>query len=145
MLEAIIAVLFVQMEDRLAVALCLEAMPFGFEHGREFFEVVDLTVEYQHAAAIFVRHGHLPGHEIDDLQTRGREAGAIVAIHTFLVWAAMGLDPRHRAKQPDIGRSADDSSYATHFTAGNRFERTASNCWNLRLQPRILMLRVSVK
>src|SRR6266481_5698634 len=113
--KAIIAFLFVQMEDRLVVALCLEAMPFGFEHCGEFFEVVDLAVEYQHAAPIFVRHGHLAGHEIDNLETRGREAGVIVTIDTFLIWAAMGLDPRHRTKQPDIGTSADDSSYATHM------------------------------
>jgi hypothetical protein len=64
-------------------------MPVGNEGIAKRLVVIDLAVEDDPSAAVFIRDGLMPGAQIDDAEPAHAEAATAIDINAFVVGATM--------------------------------------------------------
>ena len=69
MFEAIRSEVFIEMDDRLGIALRAESMPSPFEPMPQFAVVVDFPVENQSHRCVFIGHRLSTCIEVDDRES----------------------------------------------------------------------------
>ena len=98
------AVVLVEVDDHLGVALRREAVPAAAELGGQLLVVVDLAVQHDDDRAVLVEDRLVAGLEVDDSQPLDAEADAVVEEEAARVWAAV-LDHRaHALEQRTLDR-----------------------------------------
>ncbi len=75
-------VLLVRVRDRLGVAACAESMPGSLELRSKLTEVVDLAVEHDDDAAVFVVDRLVAGLEVDNTQALNAQANPRLKVDT---------------------------------------------------------------
>ena len=88
-LDAVGAHFFVEMNNDFGVGVGVEAMAAAFELGAEFGKVVNLAVENDPCAAIFVEDGLMASGEVDDAEPAHAETSAVGDIESLVVGAAI--------------------------------------------------------
>src|ERR1017187_3807541 len=77
------------MNNDFGVGVGVEAMAAAFELGAEFGEIVNLAVENDPCAAVFVEDGLMASGEIDDAEAAHAEASAVGDVKSLIVGAAV--------------------------------------------------------
>ena len=89
MIQAVRAILFVEVDDRLAVAPGAEFVAAGFELRTQLEVIVNFAVKNQPKSFIFVGEGLLPGFQIDDAEPPHGQANISGDVKARAVRAAM--------------------------------------------------------
>ena len=116
-IDAAWAVVLVQMNDGLGVALGAEPMAVSHQLAMQFLVVVDLAVEDDPHGPVFVEHRLLSAFEIDDAEAPHAERDTVLDVNALLVGAAMHHHSTHRTDlvlEDGLVVPADDSSDAAH-------------------------------
>ena len=98
------ALVFVQMDDRLAVAVRAEAMAAGLEVAAELGVVVDLAVGDERDRPVLVVQGLRAARHIDDGQPARRDGGVRADVKAVAVGPAMPQLRGERRQQRFVGR-----------------------------------------
>src|SRR5262249_49165049 len=118
MVDAVRAVLLVGMDDHLAVALAGEAMPFRDQVVAQIAKVVNLAVEDERQAAIFVEERLPAAAQVDDLEAARPHAGGPIDVETFIVRPAVTQyrDQASQERRVDAGAALamKDAGYPAH-------------------------------
>src|SRR5581483_7629216 len=85
LLNAISAVLFVEMNDDFGVGVRGKAMAAGFQVRTKLLEIVDLAVVDDPNGFIFVEDGLVPAGQIDDAQTAHAQSNAGLYEDPFII------------------------------------------------------------
>ncbi len=102
------------MNERLGVAVRLEAMPSRDQVTSQFLIAVDFAVENDPDGAVFVRDWLMTGIEVDDAEPPHAEAAWPVDMEALVIRPAMANPVAHRADlcrvrtgpQPQLSRDA---------------------------------------
>lgn len=110
------SILLIEMENRFRVATRGETVPLFEKPAAKVLEIIDLPVEYNPCGAVFIRHGLMPGLEIDNAKAAHSDAAAGIDMNPFVIRPAMG---NYRAHSPNRGRIGDAAGhiipcYAAH-------------------------------
>jgi hypothetical protein len=109
------------MNDHFGVRLRVEAMSLRRELGTQLYVVEDLAVEHHVHVARGVVSRLIAAADVDDAQTRVRQAATIVLVVAVAVRATMMQSRDHRlqlvALRPPIAGEIKDSRYAAHGSA----------------------------
>ena len=100
LVQAVGAFLFIEVDDGFGVAVGAEAMALGDELLAQFLVVVDLAVEDDPDAAVFVGDRLVTGAEIDDAEAAHADAAGPVGVDAFVIRPAMADEVGHG---PDVG------------------------------------------
>jgi hypothetical protein len=103
MMQALGAVVFIQMQRDLAVGLRAEAMPARLQLGADALEVVEFAVHDDVDRPIFVGDRLVAGGEIDDREPGVAECGATVGRHPVLPAVGAAVVERRRSGQHRLG------------------------------------------
>jgi hypothetical protein len=77
------------MNNDFGVGVSAEAMAAALEFGTKFGKVVNLAVENDPGAAVFVKYGLMASREIDDTETAHAETSAVGDMDSLVVGAAI--------------------------------------------------------
>src|SRR6185436_4063144 len=115
------AVLLIEMRQDFGIRRAVENVAAGLELRAQFAIVINLSVEDDRDALVFVIGGLLSGHQVDDRQPAHAERDTVTNDITFGVRTAMKHPVAHRAQQlarPIRWRGARvkirPSGYSTH-------------------------------
>jgi len=118
MVHALLAVILVEVQDRLAITLGGEAMTAGLERAAQLDEVVHLAVADQGERAILVVERLPACGEVDDTQTPHRQARVVETQRSLAIGAAVRqqiVEPRDALGLVIVDRRlADDAGDAAH-------------------------------
>src|SRR5215471_6972288 len=95
LLEAIAAVLFIQMDDHLSVRLGFENMAFGEKQRAEFLVIVNFAIKNDPNGAVFVGKRLVPPAQIDNRKASETQSDRAFHVIPFVVRAAMNDRVRH--------------------------------------------------
>jgi hypothetical protein len=113
-----IALLFVQVQDRLGIRSCSIAVTALLEPRPQFGVVVNLAVEHDPDGAVLIRHRLVAGGDVDDRQTSMRQTDGAIDEQPLAVRAAMPHDVAHPRQTTFVDATlrikCDDSSDAAH-------------------------------
>ena len=116
MIEEFVAVLLIEMDDNLDVAQGRETVAGGFEIRLQGPVVVDLAVEDQGDAAVFIEQRLMAVVDADDRQAAHAQGDSTVTVGAAVVGAAMDEGVVHRVE--DVGDASlakgEDACDAAH-------------------------------
>src|SRR5262249_32227107 len=98
-LQAFGTFLFVEVNQRLRVGRGVELVAARDQIGAQFLVLVDLAVEDDPDAAIFIGDGLVAGIEVDDGEAAHTDGAAAIDIDAFLIGAAVANLAAHRANR----------------------------------------------
>src|ERR1039458_2535976 len=117
-LDAVGAHLFVEMNNDFGVGVGVKAMAAAFELGAEFGKVVNLAVENDPCAAVFVEDRLMAAGEVDDTEAAHAETSAVGDVESLVVGAAVHDLAAHVAHESfgnvALASCAHHSSDSTH-------------------------------
>src|SRR5207245_10812926 len=125
----------VGVDHELRIRLGGEAMAAGLELLSKLEEVVDLTVEYDADAAVFVEDRLITGVQVDDRQAAHRQAdlAGFRPEHPLAVWPAVAQCIVHVLQHRAIGtQGADDASDSAHGYTPGGTSWSVGTCRGLR-------------
>ena len=117
-MDAVVAEIFVEVHQHLGVARRGERMPASLETISQLAIVVDLSVQHDQHAAVFVGDRLPSAGQIDDAQAAHPDRGVSVDIHALVVGTPMADALEHPPQNFYVNRLADvliDSGDAAHW------------------------------
>ncbi len=118
MLHAVVAILFVGMHDGFGIAVCAEAVTPARQFFAQLAMVVDLAVEDDQDALIFIEDWLASAGHIYDRKSAHAQRNAVAHPDALLVWTAMA---NHRAHALDellcafmVALRVNESGYSAH-------------------------------
>ena len=117
-LDAVLAILLVEMNDGFGVALGAIVMAARDQALAQNAVVVDLAVENDPKCAVFVAERLVAGRKIDDAEAAHAQTYPLVDEHPVIVRTPVGHDVAHAAHQgrvgPGVSTELKDSCNAAH-------------------------------
>jgi hypothetical protein len=108
--------LFIEMHQRLRVALRFETVAPALQLVAQFPVVIDFAVEGHPDRPIFVGQGLAAARHVDDAQPDMAESRLRVAVDSFSIRAAMAHDIQHALDDAPVGRSGHQIHHASNST-----------------------------
>jgi hypothetical protein len=68
MMNAVISIVFIEVEDRFGIAISGIAMTALFEYWSKFGMIVDFSVEDDPKSSVFIAHGLMPTRQINNAE-----------------------------------------------------------------------------
>ncbi len=100
--HTVLAVLFVEVNNRLGIAVRAVAVPARDELLAQGEMVVDLAIKHDPQRAVFVRNRLMPARHIDNAEPAHADADRSVRIKALVVGPAMGNDAAHFAQSRGV-------------------------------------------
>src|SRR6266705_92057 len=118
MLDTLITILFVGMNNSLSITVCLEMMPSLLEFLLELLIVINLPIEHDKDALVFVENRLMSPGKVNDCKPAHTQCDALAYPGSLIIWSTMANNLTHAIYKLLCFVSAtfavDESRYSTH-------------------------------
>ena len=118
MLDTVIPVLLVSVNDGLGVAIRTKVMTTLLKLFLQFTIVIDLPIQDDEDALIFVKNRLMTASQVNDRETAHAQGHTIINPHSLVIWPTVANDPAHAVDEllrvVTTALYINKSGYSTH-------------------------------